>query len=290
MTGLVGVLCVRQRVEEKQIIAALAEAGVVASTISPAAKPTPLGPSPRQPLASDLAGGEAAVIIDRMQDRVTGTAALAVARLGHAPVIAAGIAASGNRVHIATALAIAGIPRPACYLVFDEASGLAAAGQLGYPATLLPLTPNTSGATIWDLDTAEAVFEHREMLGAAHDGLGILQAGIPTTTATLIVVGGQAIAVDGNALLATPAAQRLAIDAAAALQADIAGIVVAPGAEGPVVWDVTPTPDFRAAQALGAVSAPQAIAALATRAAQAHRATGDAGLSWGAGRDVVALG
>lgn len=290
MTGLVGVLCVRQRVEEKQIIAALAEAGVVATTISPAAKPTPLGPSPRQPLASDLAGGEAAVIIDRMQDRVTGTAALAVARLGHAPVIAAGIAATGNRVHIATALAIAGVPRPACFLVFDEASGIAAAASLGFPATLLPLTPNTAGATIWDLDTAEAVFEHRDMLGAAHDALGILQAGVPATTATLIVVGGRAVAVDGDAMLATPATQRLATDAAAALQADIVGIVIAAGPQGPVVWDVTPTPDFRAAGALGDVSAAQAIATLATQAAEAHHATGDAGLSWRAGRDVVALG
>ncbi len=290
VTGLVGVLCVRQRVEEKQIIAALAEAGVVANPVSPAAMPTPLGPSPRQPLASDLAGGEAAVVIDRMQDRVTGTAALAVARLHHAPVISAGIAASGNRVHIATTLAVAGIARPASYLVFDEASGIAAAGQLDFPSTLLPLTPNTAGLTIWDRDTAEAVFEHREMLGSAQDALGILQAGAPATTATLIVVGGRAVAVDGDAALATPAAQKLALDAATALQADLVGIVITAGADGPVVWDVTPTPDFRAATSLDGTTPAAAIAALAIRAASASHASGEAGIFWGARRDVVALG
>jgi len=289
VTGLVGVLCVRQRVEEKQIIAALAEAGVVANPVSPAAMPTPLGPSPRQPLAGDLAGGEAVVVIDRMQDRVTGTAALAVARLQHAPVISAGIAASGNRVHIATALAVAGIARPASYLVFDEASGITAAGHVGFPSTLLPLTPNTTGLTIWDRDTAEAVFEHREMLGSAQDALGILQAGVPATTATMIVVAGRVVAVDGDAALATAAAQKLALDAAIALRADIAGIVVAAGAEGPVVWDVTPTPDFRAATPLDGTTPAAAIAALAIRAAAAH-ASGEAGFIREAGRDVVALG
>jgi hypothetical protein len=286
VTGLVGVLCVRQRVEEKQIIAALAEAGVVGLPVPPAAKPSPLGPSPLRPLASAMASGEAAtVVIDRIQDRVTGMAALAVARSGSAPVLAAGVAAAGNRVHIATTLAGAGIARPESYLVFDEGSGIAAAELVGYPATLLPLTPNTSGLTIWDRDTAEAVFEHRDMLGGAHDSIGVLQAGTPASTATLTVVDGRAVAADGDPLLATPCAQKLAAEAAHALQADIVGIVIASTASGLVVWDVTPTPDFRTATSLDGSTAAQAIAALAIRVA-----AGDAGSAWRAGHDVVALG
>jgi hypothetical protein len=45
----VGVLCARGRVEEKALMAALAEAGIVSALFPPAVEPLPVGPLPVWP-------------------------------------------------------------------------------------------------------------------------------------------------------------------------------------------------------------------------------------------------
>ncbi len=288
MTGTFGVLCARTRVEEKQLIAAFAAFGRTAEPVSPVAAPAPLGPSPVRPLADASANGVAAdLLIDRVQDRALGAMVVKARQAAGARVIGAGIAATEDRLSVALALARAGIARPAAFAVFDELTALDALANAGYPASFLSLTPKTADLTIFDRDTAEAVMEHREVLRSKHDALGIVQTGIRGDAATLIVAGGAVVGVEGTA---SAQAFDLAIAAATALQADLVGVVISNTASGPVVWDIDPVPDFRAATP---TTDQDVASAITTRIA----ATGaNAPLpsmlitAWEANRDVVAYG
>ncbi len=293
MTGTIGVLCTRARVEEKQLMVALAEAGFPALPVSPAADPAPLGPTPVWPLADASASGVAAqpkVVIDRLQDRALAAATLRVKRASGVSIISAGIAAVENRLTVAMTLSRAGLPRPASYVVHDETSALAAVELTGYPATFLPMEARTDGLVLFDRDTAEAVMEHRDVLGVRHDSLGIVQAGSSGHALTVIVAGGQVVGYQGNDALAITHGFELAKAAAAALHADLAGIVLVETDTGVVIWDIDPTPDFRSAHAVGE----KTVAAAIVRAFRGKLAGGTLSSvlmeSWEASYDVVAHG
>lgn len=290
MTGTIGVLCARTRVEEKQLIAAFAALGREALPVSPVSAPAPIGPQPVRPPADASAGGAGAeMLVDRLQDRQLGAMVWRVKRAAGQCVFGAGIAASEDRHLVALALARAGIARPATYAVFDEATSLDAIAAAGYPSTFLSLTPKSADLTILDRDTAEAVMEHREMLRDKHDAMGLVQSGIRGVSGTLIVAGGKVVGIDGDQSLANGAAFNLAEAAAAALYADLIGIVVSATANGHVVWDIDPVPDFRTAVATGSTDVATAIAASIARKA------GSAPPSmlitaWEANHDVLACG
>lgn len=257
----IGVLSTRTRVEEKQLVAALAEAGVVALPVPPAALPSPLGPSPVQPLAVQTVSGVAAeVMIDRLQDRALASAALRLVQANGGLVIGAGIAATESRLTVATTLSRAGITRPAAHLVFDEGSALTAIEAAGYPCTFLPLELKLDGIVLADRDTAEAVMEHRDVLGVRHDALGIIQAGIAVDALQVIVVNGAVAGYEGNTALATGEAFGLALATASALHAQIIGVTIVRTASGIAVWDVDPAPDFRTATATGTASIAETMA------------------------------
>lgn len=284
MAVAVSVLCARVRVEEKGIIAALAEAGVPAAPLAPAELALPFSPSP-EPQAPPSAGAPGAaappapglswaadaappLVLDRCADRAVAAAVLPVWRALGVPTLDAGLAATGTRATVAGALAAAGLPRPITRLVSGEASALAAAAAMGYPATLLPLTPGARSVTLWDEDTAEAVLEHRAVLGDAADALALLQAGAPAPAARALVtvVDGEPVALAGEgaeAALADGRPAEVAAAAAIALGASVATVEVALAPGGPVVWDVLPVADFRAAVSLTGRSVADAIAALA---------------------------
>ncbi|MGH2548411.1 MAG: hypothetical protein ACRDHN_03430, partial [Thermomicrobiales bacterium] len=227
MTGTVGVLCARTRVEEKQLIAAFAGSGREAIPVSPVAAPAPLGPLPVRPLAETSVSGVAAeMLIDRLQDRELAAMVLRTKRAAGVRIVGAGIAATEDRHTVALTLARAGIARPTSYAVFDEATALDAIATAGYPSTFLALTPKTAELTMFDRDTAEAVMEHREVLRDKHDAMGLVQVGIKRVSATVIVAGGSVVGVDGDQSIANGAAFDLAIAAATALQADLIGVVI----------------------------------------------------------------
>jgi glutathione synthase/RimK-type ligase-like ATP-grasp enzyme len=272
MMGTIGVLCARIRVEEKQIAAALAEAGASMQPIQPAALPMPPAPPTPLPPAPALAGGLAGdIVIDRLQNRAVASAMTRSLRLHGATVIGAGLAASGDRLAVATALANAGVPRPACWFAPDDATALAAIEQAGYPATLLPLAYDSKPIILLDRDTAEAVTEHRMVLGSGVERVSLIQAGTNLAGAVIIVVGGRAVAAQTAEGATLPAAViRVAEAAAVAVDADICGVQIIDGVQGPQVWDIDPAPDFRHASPIGSQSAAEAIAALATSRSAAH--------------------
>jgi len=266
-----GVLCARVRVEEKQIIAALAEAGEVAMPVPPASAPLPPGPAPQHLVAlggfHDATTGEAICqdltsIIDRCQNRAAAAATLQIFRAQGLRTLDAGIAATGNRLLIASALAVAGVPRPACLAAFSERSGMIAADHLAFPSTLLSLTPGGSTVQLHDRDTADAVIEHRVVLGRDSEAIFLLQAGAPAEheRAIVHVVDGRAIATEGADVGSEGLS--LAETCAHVLQASIVEITIATAVAGLIVWDVQPVGDFRGARLVGERTVADAIAAL----------------------------
>jgi [lysine-biosynthesis-protein LysW]--L-2-aminoadipate ligase len=187
-----------------------------------------------------VSGDAADVIIDRCSDRTVAAAILPLHRATGCTVIGGGLAATGNRLEIATALANAGIPRPATLLATSEEAGLAAVDALGYPSTLMPLDPGKSGIPLCDREIAEAVLEHREVLGASAHAVSLIQAGsCGQDRTTVLVIGGRAVT------SAEPTTLALAEATAAALGASFLGVSIATTKHGLVVWDVTAVPAFR---------------------------------------------
>ena len=271
MASVVGMLCARMRVEEKQVLQALAEAGVPARLLPPADAPLPIGPVPPKPSVAQngAMGGEtpARVIVDRCQNRSVAASVLPLRRMSGDMVLDAGLAATGTRAVIAAALAGAGVPRPATMLITSETAGMAAIEACGFPATYLPLTPGAAGIVLLDRDTAEAVFEHRETLGGTGATIGILQTGsnVGSRRVSIVVVDGRAVAIDDPSGQAHHVSRFIRIGELAAhvLGASIVGIDLIETPDGPVVWDVNPVPGFRDATPLGTASVAEAIADLA---------------------------
>jgi glutathione synthase/RimK-type ligase-like ATP-grasp enzyme len=259
VVAAIGVLSSRTRVEEKQLFAALAMAGVSAMPLSPT-RPLPFPPTP------DLVACSPSVIIDRCRERALAAAALPVWQAIGVTVLDAGLAATGSRATVAAALSAARLPRPTTYLTLDEASAMTALAATGFPATLLPLSGDEAAIILHDQDTAEAVVEHRAVLGGVTEATALVQAGAPDATAraTVLVVGGTAVAGSiGPGWATAPAALALVETAARVLGASVIGIELAMTAAGLVIWDVQPVPDFRGMSALGELSAAEAIASLA---------------------------
>jgi [lysine-biosynthesis-protein LysW]--L-2-aminoadipate ligase len=179
------------------------------------------------------------------------------------PVLCAGIAATGDRLDAASALAAHGLPRPLTALCTSEAAALEAVAAMGLPATLLPLDLASTPIPLLDRDAAEAVVEHRAILGGVSGSLGLIQAGSPApeSLVKVIVVDGAASALEAAPGTTVPEqALRLAEEAARALNADLVALIIALGSAEPAVWDAHPIPDFRHAMPVAGVTVAQAIA------------------------------
>jgi [lysine-biosynthesis-protein LysW]--L-2-aminoadipate ligase len=257
----VGVLCARGRVEENALMAALAEAGIVSALFPPADEPLPVGPLSPSPTGRPFPVPQ--LVVDRHPTRQIARAVLATCDALGVPALCAGIAATGDRLDVASALAAHGLPRPLTALCTSEDAALEAVAAMGLPATLLPLDLESTPIPLLDRDAAEAVVEHRAVLGGVSGSLGLIQAGSPApeSLVKVIVVDGAASALEAAPGTTLPdQALRLAEEAARALNADLVALIIALGSAEPVVWDVHPIPDFRHAMPVVGVTVAQAIA------------------------------
>ncbi len=272
MTTAIGVLCARVRVEEKQVLTALGDAGAMGMPVPPASMPLPPRPALHDLSAPDSSEtGETTampgVIVDRVTNRQVARPLARILRGAGIDVIDAGLAATRNRQEVATAWEAAGLPRPTTMIGFSEATGVQAANMAGYPATLLPMIHSAGTTVLLDEDTADAVIEHRVVLGTADEAIVLVQASAPSA-AELVrvhVVDGEAISWEGEALL--DGALSLAVRAANAIDACVVAIDIALVGDRMVVWDALPVADFRKSTPIGATSVGEAIAALAMRRA-----------------------
>ena len=178
-------------------------------------------------------------------------ATLPILRAAGVATIDAGIAATGSRIDVASALSAAGIARPATLVGFSEETSMAAATRLGYPAVLLGMQPGSSTTVLHDADTADAVIEHRVVLGSDGEAIVLIQAGAPARGTALHRPCGRWA---GHRLQwPVPGIRTISLAEAAAnaLSASLVAVEIAMTDEGLVVWDVHPVADFRQAVQIG---------------------------------------
>ncbi len=274
----IGILCERVRMEEKQILAALGSEGLPAVPVPPFDLPVEIA-AVAGLLPDRSAIDQFALLIDRCPERAAASQLIALLDQNGVLVLGAGVASSGNRLDVAKRLASSGVSRPRSVLVSSEKAGMTALHDVGYPATLMPLTPNKRPQAVADEDIAEALLEHRHTLSSPASRTMIVQQGSPSPASLLevVVIDGQATACSATAkpMLRQPETLRLAEAAAVALRAQVIGIRIAQIGTEVVVWDVDPVPEFRGLNQIGAASVAGTVAALALKLSPAGATTGN---------------
>ena len=83
----------------------------------------------------------------------------------------------GSKFLTTQALIKAGVATPRCILAFTPESALAAMDQLGYPCVIKPTTGSWGRliSKVNDRDAAEAVLEHKQILGSYHHSIFYIQ-------------------------------------------------------------------------------------------------------------------
>jgi [lysine-biosynthesis-protein LysW]---L-2-aminoadipate ligase len=86
-------------------------------------------------------------------------------------------ATCADKLLTTTALSAAGVPQPRAQVAFTAESALATIEEMGYPVVLKPMVGSWGRllARINDRDAAEAVLEHKEVLGSYQHGIFYVQ-------------------------------------------------------------------------------------------------------------------
>jgi [lysine-biosynthesis-protein LysW]--L-2-aminoadipate ligase len=104
----------------------------------------------------------------------------------------------GSKFLTTQALIKTGVPTPRCYMAFTPESALAAMEELGYPCVIKPNTGSWGRliSKINDRDAAEAILEHKQILGSYHHSIFYIQEYIkkPGRDIRSFVVGDRCIA------------------------------------------------------------------------------------------------
>ncbi|MEM7736097.1 MAG: lysine biosynthesis protein LysX [Deinococcota bacterium] len=104
----------------------------------------------------------------------------------------------GDKLATNAALARAGVPTPRTGVAFDTESALELCERFGYPVVLKPVVGSWGRmvSKINDRDAAEAIFEHKEVLGGPQHKVFYMQAFVnkPGRDIRAFVVGGEVIA------------------------------------------------------------------------------------------------
>src|SRR3979409_2360748 len=104
----------------------------------------------------------------------------------------------GDKINTTTALIAAGVPSPRTLIAFPPESALEAIETLGYPVVLKPAVGSWGRlvAKINDRQAAEAILEHKQILGSYHHSIYYIQEYIqkPGRDIRSFVVGDETIA------------------------------------------------------------------------------------------------
>jgi len=186
-----GVLYSRVRVEEKWIFAALVQRDVEFDRLDD------------RKIYFDLCNPEPWLKYDAILERsisyARGLYALRILNAWGIPTVntATVSEACGDKIATSTALAKANVPQPCTQVAFTPESALKAIENLGYPAVLKPVVGSWGRllAKINDRDAAEAILEHKSVLGSYQHSIFYIQEFIekPGRDIRVFVVGDQAI-------------------------------------------------------------------------------------------------
>ena len=238
--GTVGILCTRMRIEEKALTAAFEAVGQTVVQLNPLDVPHLVG--------DQMTTDRVDWIVDRCMGRVAVSMLANTIARSSQRTFDAGLASTGTRIDVATALHDQGLPRPLTAFTATETAGLAALAALGFPSTFLPTAPGSATLPALDKDIGEAILEHRETLGHMGERIMVVQQGHASGDHLhrLIVIDGQVVATGKNEERPpTGEVVTLAIRAAAAIGASMCGVSILKTANGAVVWDIDPVPSFR---------------------------------------------
>ncbi len=166
----VGVMLSRVRTEEKLLFAALERAGVAYTRIE--------DPEIRLPFTRPD-GWNFDVILERSINHTRALHALRLINAWGIPTVNTYTVAEvcGNKLNTTAALAEAGVPQPRAVVAFTPASALEAIEELGYPVVMKPPVGSWGRllAKLNDRDAAEAILEHKEVLGSYHHSTYYIQ-------------------------------------------------------------------------------------------------------------------
>jgi len=186
---LVGMLCSRIRVEEKVLRDALERCGLDVEVVDDRELTLTLA----QPVHRWDA------VLERSISQTRGLAITSVLEQWGVPTINrhAVTATCASKLDTSAALEAAGIPTPATAVAFTPEAALLAAEELGYPVVLKPVSGSWGRllAKINDRDAAEALFEHKAVLGGPEHSVFYLQQHVdkPGRDIRSFVVGDEVI-------------------------------------------------------------------------------------------------
>ena len=189
----------------------------------------------------------------------------------------------GDKLATNARLAAAGLPTPRTGVAFDGEAALALIEEMGYPVVLKP-TVGSWGRMVSrlnDRDAAEAVIEHKEVLGGPQHGVFYVQELIrkPDRDIRAFVVGGECIGAiyrtsehwitntargaKASHCPVTPEIAELALQAAAAVHGEIVAIDLVEDPErqnewgGLLVIEINHTMEFKNSVATTGVNIPR---------------------------------
>jgi [lysine-biosynthesis-protein LysW]--L-2-aminoadipate ligase len=186
----VGILCSRIRVEEKLLFEALERRGV----------PYDLLDDRELVLDMGARGFQYDVILERCINHSRALYALRILEdWGLRCVNSYRVADTcGNKLLTTSALMRSGVPSPRTLVAFTPESAIRAIEELGYPVVLKPAVGSWGRllSKINDREAAEAVLEHKEVLGTYHHSIFYIQEYIPKPQRDIraFVVGDRTIA------------------------------------------------------------------------------------------------
>ena len=103
----------------------------------------------------------------------------------------------GNKLQTTSALTAAGVPSPRTLMAYTPESALDAIEELGYPVVLKPAVGSWGRllSKLNDREAAEAVLEHKEVLGTYHHSIFYIQEYIdkPMRDIRAFVIGDETI-------------------------------------------------------------------------------------------------
>jgi [lysine-biosynthesis-protein LysW]--L-2-aminoadipate ligase len=187
----IGVLYSRVRVEEKWIFAAMERRGVDYDRLDDRHINFNLE-DPRPWHQYDA-------ILDRSISYSRGLNAIRVLNAWGIPTINTAVVseACGDKLATSTALSKAGVPQPRTAVAFTPESGLEAIEQMGYPIVIKPVVGSWGRllGKINDRDAAEAILEHKAVLGSYQHSILYIQEYIekPGRDIRAFVVGDETI-------------------------------------------------------------------------------------------------
>jgi len=187
----IGILCSRVRVEEKWIFSVLEQRGIDYERLDD------------RKIILDLHNPEPWKAYDAILERsISYSSGLNTLRIlnawGIPTVNTARVAeACGDKLSTNAAFTQAGIPQPRTLIAFSTQAALEAIEQIGYPVVLKPVVGSWGRllAKINDREAAEAILEHKSVLGSVQHSIFYIQEYIdkPGRDIRAIVIGDQTV-------------------------------------------------------------------------------------------------